>query len=92
MSVLGWLVLLVLAAIGGDMARVFFPGRLPGGFLVAMTLGFAGAWLGVEVAGAFGPSLGGVPLLPAVLGSVITVAWACLVSGRVQTKKCGARR
>ncbi|RCW39823.1 putative membrane protein YeaQ/YmgE (transglycosylase-associated protein family) [Halopolyspora algeriensis] len=43
MSIIGWL---VLGLIAGALAKLIMPGRDPGGVLVTLLLGVAGAFLG----------------------------------------------
>lgn len=81
MSILGWILFLVVAAVCAWIGGAVVPGRVPGGFLTAMVLGVIGAWLGTELFGPMGPSLAGVPLLPAILGSGILIFALALLSG-----------
>ena len=73
---------LVVAALCAILASALVPGRIPGGFLVAMICGVIGAWIGSQMMGSFGPTLAGVSLLPTVLGSAVLVFVIALVSGR----------
>lgn len=80
MSLLGWILFLVVAAVCAWIASAIVPGSVPGGFLTAMVLGVVGAWLGTRLIGQFGPTLAGVPLLPAILGSGILIFVLALAS------------
>jgi len=80
MSLLGWILFLVVAAVCAWIAGAIVPGAVPGGFLTAMVLGVVGAWLGTRMIGQFGPTLAGVPLLPAILGSGILIFVLALAS------------
>ncbi|HKT79082.1 MAG TPA: GlsB/YeaQ/YmgE family stress response membrane protein [Vicinamibacterales bacterium] len=56
MSILGWI---VFGVIVGVIAKLLMPGRDPGGFVVTMLLGIAGALLGGMIgrlAGLYGPN------------------------------------
>ncbi len=58
----------------GAVAKLLMPGKDPGGWLVTMLLGIAGAWLGSFVMGMIGVS-GQVPaLLSAVGGAILILA------------------
>lgn len=81
MSILGWILFLIVAAICAWIGSAIVPGRVPGGFLTAMVVGVIGAWLGPKLIGGFGPSLAGVPLLPAILGSALLIFALALISG-----------
>lgn len=70
------LITLIVGLIVGALAKLAMPGRDPGGVIVTMLLGVAGAF----VAGALGHSLGwyalgeGPGLLASILGSVVLLA------------------
>jgi uncharacterized membrane protein YeaQ/YmgE (transglycosylase-associated protein family) len=67
------LITLIVGLVVGALAKLVMPGRDPGGILITMLLGVAGAF----VAGALGHALGwyalgeGPGLLASILGSVI---------------------
>ena len=73
MGILMFILYLIVAAACAWIADMIVPGRLPGGFLTSAIVGVIGAWLGSSLFGSIGPSLAGVPLLPAILGSAILV-------------------
>jgi uncharacterized membrane protein YeaQ/YmgE (transglycosylase-associated protein family) len=81
MSIIGWILFLIVAAICASIGSAIVPGRIPGGFLTAMVVGVLGAWLGVRLIGQLGPVLAGVPLLPAILGSALLILIFALLSG-----------
>ncbi|MBX9691755.1 MAG: GlsB/YeaQ/YmgE family stress response membrane protein [Cyanobacteria bacterium] len=63
----------IVAAVCAGIAAYLVPGTIPGGFLVSVIFGILGAWLGTSMIGGFGPSLFGVPIVPAILGSALLV-------------------
>ena len=74
MTVLGWI---GFGLIVGVVAKVLMPGRDPGGFIITMLLGVAGA----AIAGFLGRSLGwyragdaGPGIIASVLGAVLLLA------------------
>lgn len=71
MSILGLLVLLLVAALVGLLADALVPGAVPFGWVGAIIVGLIGAWLGGILLGDFGPHLAGIYLIPAVIGAVI---------------------
>ncbi len=81
MSVLGFFMFLLIAGVCALIAEAVFPGRVPGGFLVAIVVGVIGAWFGNSLFGSFGPVLASVALLPTILGSGIVVFGLALLSG-----------
>jgi uncharacterized membrane protein YeaQ/YmgE (transglycosylase-associated protein family) len=70
MSVLGWI---LFGLIVGIVAKFLMPGRDPGGFIVTILLGIAGALLGGWLGRAAGWYREGDPVgfLMAVLGSIV---------------------
>lgn len=71
---------LIVAALCAIIASAIVPGRIPGGFLVAMICGVIGAWIGGNLVGSFGPALAGVSLLPTIIGSAVLVFGLALIS------------
>jgi uncharacterized membrane protein YeaQ/YmgE (transglycosylase-associated protein family) len=78
MSLVGFLILLIIAAICGALGQAI-AGYSLGGFLVSVVVGFVGAWLGAWLAGELGlPELFMItvdgqpfPILWAVIGSAV---------------------
>jgi len=72
-GVLGWI---LFGLIVGALAKLVMPGRDPGGFIVTMALGVAGAVLGGWVgraAGWYGPNEG-AGFFMSLIGAVILLA------------------
>lgn len=70
-GLLGLIFHLIIAGIVGWLADLIVPGRLPFGWLGAIAAGLVGSWLGRMIIGDVGPSISGIPLLPALLGAII---------------------
>ena len=70
MGILGWI---VFGLIAGIVAKLLMPGRDPGGFIVTIVLGVAGALLGGFVGQALGFYREGEPagFLMSVLGAIV---------------------
>ena len=83
MTVLMWIVFGFLV---GLVAKIVMPGRDPGGFIVTILLGIAGAVLG----GFLGRSLGfyreedAVGFIMAVLGALLLLVFYRVISGRAR--------
>jgi uncharacterized membrane protein YeaQ/YmgE (transglycosylase-associated protein family) len=81
MSIIGWI---LFGLIVGVVGKLLMPGRDPGGFILTILLGIAGALVG----GFLGRSLGfygeGEPagFVMAVIGSVILLVIYRMVAGR----------
>ncbi|MCX6021476.1 MAG: GlsB/YeaQ/YmgE family stress response membrane protein [Chloroflexi bacterium] len=71
MGVLEFLLMLVVAAIVGWVADMVVPGTLPFGWVGAIVAGLVGAWLGTALLGGFGPTIGGLAIVPAIIGAII---------------------
>ena len=79
-----WLVIIVLGLVAGAIAKLITPGRDPGGCIVTLLLGIAGAFLGTwlgRLAGLYGPN-DSAGLIGAVIGAVIILLVYRLIAGR----------
>ena len=82
MDLVGFLILLIVAAVVGAIGEMIAGGSVPGGWLGAILVGLVGAWLGgllIHV----GPVIGGIQIIPAIIGAALFVFVIRLVSGRV---------
>jgi uncharacterized membrane protein YeaQ/YmgE (transglycosylase-associated protein family) len=83
MGIIAWI---VLGLIAGGLAKLIMPGRDPGGIIVTMLIGIAGALLGGFVFSLFGG--GGVTglnlgsIIVAIIGALILLALYRMVGGR----------
>jgi len=81
------LITLIVGLVVGALAKLVMPGRDPGGIIVTILLGIAGAF----IAGALGHSLGwysigeGPGLLASILGSVVLLGIYRLIAGSRRT-------
>lgn len=81
MGILGWI---LFGLIAGVIAKLIMPGRDPGGIIVTILLGIAGALLG----GFIGQALGfygegeGAGMLMSILGAIILLAIYRMMVGR----------
>jgi uncharacterized membrane protein YeaQ/YmgE (transglycosylase-associated protein family) len=86
MGIIAWI---VLGLIAGVLAKLIMPGRDPGGIIVTILIGIAGALIGGFVFSWFGG--GGVTglnlgsIFVAVVGSLILLALYRVVAGRSRT-------
>ncbi|HEX7060789.1 MAG TPA: GlsB/YeaQ/YmgE family stress response membrane protein [Woeseiaceae bacterium] len=82
---MGLLTWIILGAIAGAIAKWIMPGDDPGGIIVTILLGIAGALIGGFIASAIG--LGGVEgltigsIIIAILGAVVLLILYRLVTG-----------
>ena len=84
---LGWIGWIIFGLILGIVGKFLMPGRDPGGFIVTILLGIAGALLGGFVGRALGFYQEGEPagFIMAVLGAIILLAIYRAVVGRRRT-------
>ena len=84
MGILGWI---VFGLIVGAVAKLLMPGRDPGGIIVTMLLGIAGAVLGGFVGRALGLYREGeaAGFLMALVGAVVLLALYRMMVGRRHT-------
>ena len=81
----GWLGWIIIGGLAGLIAKAIMPGRDPGGFIVTILLGIAGAvvagFLGRAV-GWYGPEDAGAGFIAAIIGALILLFIYRLVAGR----------
>ena len=83
MGIIAWI---VLGLIAGGLAKLIMPGRDPGGIIVTMLIGIAGALIGGFVFSLFGGdgvtglNLGSI--IVAVVGALILLALYRMIAGR----------
>ena len=85
MTLMHLLVLLLVGAIAGLIGERLVSRGMPGGLIGAIVAGLVGAWLMVDflhVVIAPDLSLGGIPILSAILGAAIVVLVLSVVAGR----------
>ena len=81
MGILGWI---LFGLVAGVIAKLIMPGKDPGGFIVTILLGIAGALLG----GFIGRALGfygegeGAGMLMSILGAILLLAIYRMTMGR----------
>jgi uncharacterized membrane protein YeaQ/YmgE (transglycosylase-associated protein family) len=81
MGILGWI---LFGLIAGVIAKLLMPGRDPGGFIVTILLGIAGAFLGGFLGRAMGFYGDGeaAGMLMSILGAIILLVIYRMVVGR----------
>lgn len=73
-SILGFFVMFGVAFAIGYAANYILPTKVPYGYLGSTGVGLVGAWLGTKLLGAWGPHLGGIRIIPGVLGALAVMA------------------
>jgi uncharacterized membrane protein YeaQ/YmgE (transglycosylase-associated protein family) len=72
MDLLGFLVLLIVAAIVGAIGEMIGGVDVPGGWIGSIVVGLIGAWVGGMLIH-FGPVIGGIQVIPAIIGAILFV-------------------
>ncbi|MEN9798968.1 MAG: hypothetical protein RL653_2664 [Pseudomonadota bacterium] len=80
MTVVGFIILLVVAFVAGALGEAIAGRKVPGGWFGSVVAGLVGAWLGARILH-FGPVLGGVEVIPAIIGAGLFVLFLRLVLG-----------
>ncbi len=86
MEILSFIFYLIIAAACACIAEWVVPGTIPGGFITSAIVGVIGAWIGVSMMGNVGPALGGVSVIPCIVGSAVFVFLLYLISGGLNRK------
>ena len=81
----GWIAWIIIGGIAGAIAKLLMPGRDPGGCIITILLGIAGAllagWIGHAV-GWYGPNEG-AGFIAAIVGAfIILLIYRLVVGGR----------
>lgn len=81
-GILAWI---VIGGIAGGIAKLVMPGKDPGGCIVTILLGVAGAllagWIG-RMVGWYGPEDQGAGFIAAIVGALILLVIYRVVAGR----------
>lgn len=68
---LGFILMLVIAALVGWIADMVVPGDFPLGWIGSILAGLVGAYIGGTLLGQFGSQIGGIYIIPAIIGAMI---------------------
>ena len=83
---MGFLTWIILGAIAGALAKLIMPGDDPGGIIVTILIGIAGALVGGFISSALGfGAVGGLSIgsiIIAILGAILLLAIYRLVMGK----------
>ncbi|MHB0997797.1 MAG: GlsB/YeaQ/YmgE family stress response membrane protein [Armatimonadota bacterium] len=81
MTLTGFLILLIVAAIVGAIAESVTGTKVGSGWLGSIVVGLIGAWLGSALF-RIGPIIGGVYFISAILGAIILIILLKMITGR----------
>lgn len=80
---LGFLWTLIIGGVVGAIAQAIVGKGVPGGIIGNIIVGIIGANIGGWLLADLGPELGGIAIIPAILGGVILVFIFDLIAGRL---------
>ncbi|MCF1613578.1 GlsB/YeaQ/YmgE family stress response membrane protein [Tetragenococcus koreensis] len=78
---MGWLWTIIVGGIIGAIAGAI-TNRGGSGIIFNVIAGLIGSSIGQAILGSWGPSLGGMALIPSIIGAIIVVAVVSFVLGR----------
>lgn len=70
---MGFIIMLIVGGLIGWLAGAILGKDIPGGILGNIVAGLIGSALGSKILGTWGPVLGGVPIIPALIGAIILI-------------------
>lgn len=70
---MGFIIMLIVGGLIGWLAGVILGKDLPFGIIGNIIAGLIGSAIGSSLLGEWGPMLAGVPILPALIGSIILI-------------------
>jgi uncharacterized membrane protein YeaQ/YmgE (transglycosylase-associated protein family) len=83
---LGFLILLIVAAIVGALGEMIGGAKIPGGWLGSIFAGLVGAWIGSMLIHT-GAVIGGIDVVAAILGAALFVFIIRLLTSRVFVRR-----
>lgn len=73
MEVLYMIWSLIVGGLIGWLAGIILGRDVPGGVIGNIVAGLVGSWLGTTLLSDFGPSLGGMAIIPSLIGAVLII-------------------
>ena len=84
---MGFILYLIAGGLIGWIASLIIGKNIPGGAIGNIIAGIIGAWIGGRLFGDWGPHLGGIAIVPALIGSAILVFILSIVLRTMSGKK-----
>ncbi|PTH90655.1 GlsB/YeaQ/YmgE family stress response membrane protein, partial [Staphylococcus xylosus] len=76
---MGFILMIIVGGIIGWLAGTILGKDIPGGIIGNIIAGLIGSAIGSRLLGTWGPVLGGVPILPALIGAIVLILIVSLV-------------
>ncbi|GEL66085.1 GlsB/YeaQ/YmgE family stress response membrane protein [Marinilactibacillus psychrotolerans] len=77
---LGFILMLIIGGVVGWIGQLIIGKDVPGGIIGNIILGLIGSALGGYLIPEFGPTIGGITLIPAIIGAIILVFLYSLIA------------
>ncbi|WP_412521683.1 GlsB/YeaQ/YmgE family stress response membrane protein [Staphylococcus simulans] len=84
---MGLILMIIVGGLIGWLAGAILGKDIPGGILGNIIAGIVGAWLGSSLLGSWGPSLGGIAIFPALIGTILLIVILSLILGAIHKNK-----
>ncbi|RIM74738.1 GlsB/YeaQ/YmgE family stress response membrane protein [Staphylococcus xylosus] len=76
---MGFILMIIVGGIIGWLAGTILGKDIPGGIIGNIIAGLIGSAIGSRLLGTWGPVLGGVPILPVLIGAIVLILIVSLV-------------
>ncbi|MFQ3845152.1 GlsB/YeaQ/YmgE family stress response membrane protein [Staphylococcus pseudoxylosus] len=76
---MGFVLMIIVGGVIGWLAGIILGKDVPGGIIGNIIAGLIGSAIGSRLLGTWGPVLGGVPILPALIGAIVLILIVSLV-------------
>lgn len=70
---MGFIIMIIVGGLIGWLAGAILGKDVPGGIIGNILAGLIGSAIGSWLLGQWGPILGGVPILPALIGAIVLI-------------------
>ncbi|MCE4986302.1 MULTISPECIES: GlsB/YeaQ/YmgE family stress response membrane protein [Staphylococcus] len=70
---MGFIIMIIVGGLIGWLAGAIVGKDIPGGIIGNIIAGLIGSAIGSKLLGTWGPVLGGVPILPALIGAIVLI-------------------
>ncbi|MCE5003286.1 GlsB/YeaQ/YmgE family stress response membrane protein [Staphylococcus pseudoxylosus] len=76
---MGFVLMIIVGGVIGWLAGIILGKDVPGGIIGNIIAGLISSAIGSRLLGTWGPVLGGVPILPALIGAIVLILIVSLV-------------
>ncbi|GEQ04588.1 GlsB/YeaQ/YmgE family stress response membrane protein [Staphylococcus gallinarum] len=84
---MGFIFMIIIGGLIGWLAGAILGKDIPGGIIGNIIAGLIGSAIGSKLLGTWGPVISGVPILPALIGSIILILIVSLIIRALKNKR-----